>query len=176
MILTNHAKMKLRTLADFLEAKVKKEWFKIHIFFEQGFEEQKCGTRACALGWATQCFPDSLKLSYIHALPMVVLKNPKFLQIVESKSSLLDSSLLDSVDVSLVSGSKFFEIEYRLAWFLFMPGQYRYGVELDEVIRRLREVCDATPAQLEETLLNQDYLPAFTPRLFYYDNEENEND
>ena len=52
-------KQKLLKLADFLEHKVKDHWFGMREWGTIGFTEKKCGTTACAAGWATVCFPES---------------------------------------------------------------------------------------------------------------------
>lgn len=52
-------KTRLLKLADFLETKVKREWFDMDKFIDIGFKEKKCGTKACAAGWMPSCFPRS---------------------------------------------------------------------------------------------------------------------
>ncbi len=49
---------KLLKLADFLENEVEPRWFDIDFWATPGWTEQKCGTTACAMGWATVCFPE----------------------------------------------------------------------------------------------------------------------
>jgi hypothetical protein len=46
-------------LADFLETQIKDEWFDLRFFGTKGFNEKKCGSTTCAMGWATVCFPKS---------------------------------------------------------------------------------------------------------------------
>lgn len=53
---------RLRKLINFMKTEVKKEWFDFGVWADHGFEEQKCGTQACALGWATQLFPRHMEL------------------------------------------------------------------------------------------------------------------
>lgn len=56
-------KARLLKLAKFLREYVKSNWFNLSVWAEDGFVEKKCGTAACALGWAPSCFPRSgLKL------------------------------------------------------------------------------------------------------------------
>ncbi len=54
---------KLLELARFLVEEVKSPWFDLNSWAEKGFPEKACGTTACAVGWATVCFPQcGLKL------------------------------------------------------------------------------------------------------------------
>lgn len=50
---------RLRKLAEFLRTRVPRKRFDMGFFGDEGFAENKCGTSACALGWATVCFPRS---------------------------------------------------------------------------------------------------------------------
>lgn len=72
--MTTKQKQKLLKLADFLEHKVKSHWFNLDTWADAGFREKKCGTTACAMGWATVCFPRSLTLS--HDTNAVVYRRP----------------------------------------------------------------------------------------------------
>lgn len=49
----------LLKLADFLATKVPRQRFCMGSFFDEGFEKDICGTKACACGWATVAFPRS---------------------------------------------------------------------------------------------------------------------
>jgi len=50
---------RLRKLAKFLKESVPKKRFKMSAWGDEGFAKNKCSTSACALGWATLCFPRS---------------------------------------------------------------------------------------------------------------------
>ena len=52
-------KEKLLKLAKFLEEEVQDPWFDLDKWATKGFTEKQCGSTACAVGWATACFPDS---------------------------------------------------------------------------------------------------------------------
>ena len=118
-------KQKLLKLADFLEHKVKSRWFNLGSWSTPGFPEKKCGTTACAGGWATVCFPKS-------GLSLVSDEfNDEALEI--SYKGVLN---MDAVEV-------FFGINEDTAEYLFAPDRYpsrRRGKK--SVIRRLREVAN----------------------------------
>ena len=48
---------RLEKLAHFLEHDVRAEEFDMGTWGQRGFWEHACGTAACAMGWATVCFP-----------------------------------------------------------------------------------------------------------------------
>jgi hypothetical protein len=52
-------KQRALKLAEFLETKVKRSWFYMGDWATFGWKEKKCGTTACAMGWATVAFPRS---------------------------------------------------------------------------------------------------------------------
>ena len=61
---------RLRILAAFLLDRVPGEHFRVGIWGQEGFARRECGTAACALGWATICFPeDGLRMDYSEAGP-----------------------------------------------------------------------------------------------------------
>lgn len=57
--MTAKTKRRLLKLAEFLKKQVEPEWFNLGVFADDGFQHRKCGTTACAWGWASQCFPRS---------------------------------------------------------------------------------------------------------------------
>ena len=116
--MTETAKTKLTILADFLAKKVKPKWFYLKTWASTGFKEQKCGTTACAGGWATMAFPnqglelhgdDSYTLSYenhsgFHAL------------------------------------AAFFDVDLLTAHYLFASSEYQEERSKNFVIQRIRQV------------------------------------
>lgn len=50
---------RLLKLADFLETKVDPKRFNLKYWATTDYMPQSCGTTACAMGWATVCFPRS---------------------------------------------------------------------------------------------------------------------
>src|SRR5687768_16520473 len=52
-------KQRLLKAADKLRNYVKDSWFDLSTWAEAGFEEKKCGTTACVLGWTPSFFPRS---------------------------------------------------------------------------------------------------------------------
>ncbi len=116
---------RLTELANFLEKKVEPDWFNMGVWAEDGFTEQKCGTAACAFGWATQCFPDDLELVKISSSHWVVRFEHYYRDIQAAE--------------------RFFEIHREHAYWLFCPDCGSYKVEepedikLDDVIERIRK-------------------------------------
>lgn len=51
---------RLLKLADFLEKRVPSKRFNLNHFADWDFKPKKCGTTACALGWASVCFPKNI--------------------------------------------------------------------------------------------------------------------
>lgn len=125
-------KRKLRKLADFLETTVKNKWFHIDFWATGGFREKKCGSTACALGWATTCFPRSgLSLEWESWGTFTVKYDG-----------------LENIDVA----EKFFGIDNDTAYYLFMPESYPEDERgRNDVINRLREVVkQGAPNSIEE--------------------------
>ena len=58
-VLKKLAVKRLTQLADGLELSVKDEWFDLASWSTKGFKQKKCGTTACAMGWAVVIFPRS---------------------------------------------------------------------------------------------------------------------
>lgn len=58
-MISKKAKRLLTKLANGLEKKVKPEWFDLSSWAEHGWKRHKCGTTACAAGWATTLVPES---------------------------------------------------------------------------------------------------------------------
>lgn len=49
----------LTKLANELENKVQDKWLRMDHWAQEGWTEQKCGTTACAIGWATTLVPET---------------------------------------------------------------------------------------------------------------------
>lgn len=123
-------KQKLLKLADFLEHKVKSPWFDMETWADRGFPEKKCGTTACAVGWATVCFPRS---------GLTLMKD-------DCEDSCDDDDLEivykrpghDTLS-NFEACTAFFDIDHGTADYLFAPDEYpkrRQGRM--SVVRRLR--------------------------------------
>ena len=97
---------KLLRLADFLQNDVKDDWFNLNHFADWGFNEKKCGTTACALGWASQV--------------------PEWQGVI----TLVESKLIGEVNVcyndyrNFDAGEKFFDIDDEACSYLFYPAKY----------------------------------------------------
>lgn len=116
-------KQKLRKLADFLERKVKDSWFSLEVWGNDGFVERKCGTTACAAGWATVCFPRS----------GLSLRNSEICYKRKRRRKLVNMDAVQS----------FFDLDRKTASFVFLPLSYsesRGGRR--SVARRLRQVAN----------------------------------
>ena len=56
---------RLEKLSKYLREDVPRSHFDTAVWARRGFEDRECGTSACALGWATICFPgEGLRLEY----------------------------------------------------------------------------------------------------------------
>ena len=112
--MTKQAKTKLAKLADFLENEVKPEWFYLGTWASAGFAERKCGTTACAAGWATVAFPN---------------------QGFELKTEAITYKGYTSIEAV----AAFFDINLHAAQFLFLPSHYLLGKrEKKHVVQRIR--------------------------------------
>ncbi len=113
-------KEKLLKLARFLIEEVKPEWFDLSNWADKGFSQKKCGTTACAAGWATVCFPRSgLKL----------------------RSGSL-GSLEYRDELGFAAAMAFFGITRDEAYYLFDPVSYESPHnKRRNVAKRLREVA-----------------------------------
>ena len=96
---------RLEKLGRFLLHDVKRENFDIGAWGLRGFQSGACGTAACALGWATVCFPGE-------GLRMVFPK----------PSELLGSVIYDG-ETGFEAAASFFEVPFEHAFRLFStPG------------------------------------------------------
>lgn len=117
-------KKRLLKLADFLEHKVKSSWFDLHSFATGGFRERKCGSTACALGWAPTCFPRSgLSLTRVSPILRYVYKG-----------SHRSYGGFRAAEV-------FFGLSFQQVLYLFSPHKYRpkRGGRMS-VVRRIRSL------------------------------------
>ncbi len=118
-------KEKLLELARFLVEEVKPQWFDLSNWADKGFSQKKCGTTACAMGWATVCFPKSgLKLK---------LED-------EWGDDLL---LVYKEHYGFEAAAAFFGlISLNEAYYLFDPGGYNLrSNKKSNVAKRLREIA-----------------------------------
>ena len=124
---------KLLKLAAFLETEVEDDWFDLKKWATAGFPEKVCGTVACAMGWATVCFPDQ-------GLTLVPHKGQPHL--------LRPCFCLGGIEyLDLDAAVRFFGIPYQEACWLFFSSCYPMrGMDQDkqeisrtEVIERIRE-------------------------------------
>lgn len=91
---------RLRKLAAFLESDyIKPKWFNMDVWATDGFKEKKCGTAACALGWATVIFRDLTLNKY-------------------------DTPIYQGAS-DFEAGEKFFEISEEEAGYIFSSDSYR---------------------------------------------------
>ena len=118
--MTKTAKERLTILADFLENKVKPNYFDLGHWATPGFTEQKCGTTACAAGWATVAFPgQGLKLV------------PRS----------LDMRILYKEYTNLVAVACFFDIDMTTGTYLFLNLYYPPGRnQKKHVVARIRAI------------------------------------
>ncbi len=117
---------KLRKLANFLETHVKPDWFDLDSFATRGFTKKECGSTACALGWATVCFPKS------------------GLSLVEGEDNWMqfrfDHNSVSDFDFG--AATNFFNITMSMALCLFDPEEYESAhSDKKEVIERLRSLA-----------------------------------
>lgn len=112
---TTMRKDRLLKLANFLEKKVKPKWFALHTWAEEGWKEKECGTTACAMGWATVCFPRS--------------------KLTISKTGVLKYG--NSLNWQAVK--KFMQISEGDALYLFSDHSYNYLGTRKDVIERIRQ-------------------------------------
>ena len=133
--MTKTAKTKLTILADFLAKKVKPKWFDLDHWATPGFKEQKCGTTACAAGWATVAFPNqglTLKQNGTGYLSIHYRRKPEL--------------------NSLTAVACFFDIKENAALFLFNPQRYDHGKRTKRyVVARIRQMVK-TQTFIEPTL------------------------
>ncbi len=117
-------KEKLLELARFLVEEVESKWFDLGTFAEKGFTQKKCGTTACAAGWATVCFPKSgLKLK------------------LEDEWG-DELTLVYKEHYGFEAAAAFFGIVAHEAYYLFEPGSYYPpNNKRRNVAKRLREVA-----------------------------------
>ena len=121
-------KKKLLKLADFLETKIPKRgwknWFNLTEWAQAGWVEKECGTTACAMGWATICFPRSDLRLTIHEL--------SYGKVVE---------LQYKGYMGFCAAAKFFNIGENQAEFLFSEWAYlnEAGASPTVVAKRIRE-------------------------------------
>lgn len=127
---------KLGRLADILENEVPDEAFELTYWADTGFEEQKCGTAACAFGWAASVFTG---LRIDGGVPYIVGYSPNSYE-----------------HAGFEAAAKFFSIDRDMAEFLFDPDMYvpANEVEIEEgeedgptysraqVVERLRYVAE----------------------------------
>lgn len=121
----------LKKLARFLAHDVKDDWFYMGNWASAGFKEKKCGTTACALGWATACFPRS------------ALKLFRGEGCENSSYDILykDHNGIEHTDYE--AAEAFFQISYGEARWLFAPDEYqRHPANRFEVAARLLKVAD----------------------------------
>ena len=128
--LTRTTRTKLTKLADYLAMRVKSDWFNLAEWATDGFQERECGSTACALGWATQCFSRlTLDTGPDRAWAREPTVGVKFVS--EGRNF-----------YNMDAAEKFFNIDEETAELLFMP--FRYLKEncttKGEVIRRLRRL------------------------------------
>ena len=109
---------RLEKLALYLLHQVPREHFDIGVWGTPGFEAHDCGTAACALGWATVCFPgEGLRMRYDEA----------------GRSG----AVCFEGETGFDAASRFFEIPFaHAAVLLSVPG------DLEEVARRLSDYID----------------------------------
>ena len=105
---------RIEELARFLLNRVPDDRFDLSAWGQKGFAEHECGTAACALGWATVCFPeDGLRMDY-------------------SEASARGGTVLYGNEVGFAAARSFFEIPLDHATrLLATPGSR------EEVARRL---------------------------------------
>ena len=110
---------RIEELARFLLNRVPDEHFDLGAWGRKGFAEHECGTAACALGWATVCFPgDGLRMDY-------------------SEASARGGTVLYGNEVGFAAAKSFFEIPLDHATrLLATPGSR------EEVARRLLEYVE----------------------------------
>lgn len=120
-VLKESTKKKLLKLADFLAKKVKPSWFDIYSFASKGFTEKKCGTTACACGWATVCFPRS------------------GLQLVDDTCDDAYAFLSYKGEEDFVAAAKFFGITIDQSVFLFQPSYDENSDSKKGTINRIRK-------------------------------------
>ena len=120
-------KQKLFKLADFLEHEVEDSWFDMDWWAAEGFPEKKCGTTACAAGWATVCFPDS----------GLYLEGAEELGI---RYKYENGRVISGMEAAAV----FFGINITIAEYMFNPSRYLdSNSSRRAVIKRLREVANS---------------------------------
>ncbi len=118
--MTAKAKERLTILSDFLQNEVKPRWFHLASWATEGFIERKCGTTACAAGWATVAFPrQGLKLALVGKAHELSYKD----------------------NMGFHAAAAFFDIDYLTAIYLFAFSAYLPERRSKSyVIRRIREV------------------------------------
>ena len=123
-------KDRLTKLANFLEEKVKPQWFDLGIFCSRGFEKQKCGSVACAIGWMSAAFPRS--------------------------GITIHRGLVSWKEYSNFEAAReFFEIDRELCFHLFNPMNYpsNRGARMD-VVRRIRQTVKKAKVKGHEKSLD----------------------
>ncbi len=116
---------RLTTLADYLEKTIQPGWLYMGTWAEDGFDKQECGTTACAMGGATQCFPDELEL-----IPGA------------REGESMDVRVRGTNYHGYAAAINFFEIPNSVAVRLFCPDYYE-DYQLDDeraVIERIRNL------------------------------------
>lgn len=126
-----YSKKKLLKLAKFLETKVRAKRFSLDswadFWFDADDTDMDCGSTACALGWATKCFPkQGLKIDTV-------------------PYSLGSTQCVYYKDCSgFAAGAKFFGISHAQSQFLFESAFYpSWGdTRKIDVIRRIRNLVE----------------------------------
>lgn len=117
--LSKLAKRRLTKLADSLEHAVQTKWFNLYHWADEGFKVRKCGTTACALGWATVFFRELTLYCSKDFSPEVRFRGYE----------------------GFYAGAVFFDISSLCSWFLFDPCKYSRGHRgRMDVVRRIRSV------------------------------------
>ena len=103
---TIRGRQRLLGTAEFLEDYVKDDWFDLGYWATDGFTEKKCGTTACAFGWAAVKYPRSLALFQTEgAITGVRLRNKPYFN-------------------NFLAAEMFYSISAKEARYLFSPDHY----------------------------------------------------
>jgi hypothetical protein len=112
---------KLLELAGFLESYVQDEWFDLNHWQQGGFSRRECGSVACAMGWATQLWPNEVVFNGF------------------GEVSLAKNLLVTDYEVAI----ELFGISYLQSCYLFHPGYYPpFHRKRLNVVERIRGFVD----------------------------------
>jgi len=140
-------KAKALKLAEFLETKVKPSWFSMNSWATEGFKEKKCGSVACAIGWATVAFPRS-------SLFLTGLSGSSEYQIAykDREGSVFYKN--DAID-------KFFNLNPNEGdfSFIFSPLSWEKLPTPKQVAKRIRQYIE-NPKKVEELAISRQLLRA----------------